>query len=258
VLLVGGSAALATAHGTRIVNLPRMLITRRPATLSGQPAEGPLPLPVSAAVSRPGSAQPRMLFGGGRRAQTPLEQLGRSLRGIGWLSWWTQVILSTVSGVLLLFANSVSNRPTAFTLAGRALALAGLGAAFVSTLWTVSYTKLAGRLARDPDTTTRQAVASANNIARVGIALNVVGMTLSILGAEAIVGVLAAKALTQTQSAVLGVAASPVQALDVLIMQASVNTIASHFAALVACLRLRGAATACADADADASADATS
>ena len=61
--------------------------------------------------------------------------------------------------------------------------------------------------------------------------------------------VAAAKALTMTQSAAIGVVASPVQALDMLIVQANTNIILSHFFSLVGCLRLRGAVKACQEAD---------
>jgi hypothetical protein len=51
-----------------------------------------------------------------------------------------------------------------------------------------------------------------------------------------------------SQSAALGVAASPVQALDMLIVQANTNIIFSHFVSLAACMRMRAAAKACDDA----------
>ena len=55
----------------------------------------------------------------------------------------------------------------------------------------------------------------------------------------------AAKALTMSQSAALGVAASPVQALDMLIVQANTNIILSHFVGLLGGMRVKGAASKC-------------
>ena len=77
-------------------------------------------------------------------------------------------------------------------------------------------------------------------------------LSLCLLGGEAIVGTLAAKALTQSSalSAAGAVGASPVQALDVLVVQANTNTIACHFVSLVCNMRLRGNAQACAAAGA--------
>ena len=58
-----------------------------------------------------------------------LTRLKARLWSVGWLSWWVQIILSTISGVLLLFANSVSQPLNAATITGRLLALGGLTAA---------------------------------------------------------------------------------------------------------------------------------
>lgn len=48
-----------------------------------------------------------------------------------------------------------------------------------------------------------------------------------------------------SQSAALGVAASPVQALDMLIVQANTNIILSHFVGLLGGMRVKGAASKC-------------
>ena len=115
-----------------------------------------------------------------------LVKMRSRLWGVGWLAWWSQVILSSVSGVLLLFANSVSHTGNAATLAGRLLALAGLAAAFVSTFWSWGYTRLSLRLERR-STPAADAAAKALRALRIGRAINLLGMGLSILGAEAIV-----------------------------------------------------------------------
>jgi len=189
---------------------------------------------------------PLMLWG----MTEPVPKLRSALLTIGWFSWWSQAILSTVSGVLLLFANSVTTRPSTLTVVGRALTLAGLAAAIASTLWTVAYGKLARKLGRESPPSAADAAESAGSIAAVGLTLNIVGMVLCLLGAETIVGTLAAKALTQSASAAGagGFVPSPVQALDVLIVQANTNTIFAHFISLCANLRLNGAAEKCAKA----------
>ena len=231
---------------------------------SGKPTVATAPLPSGLLVgTRRRSSHPTRsgcgvlmgLFGGA--PDEPVFRLRAALRGIGWFSWWAQLILSTVSGVLLLFANSVTSVPSAITLAGRLFALGGLGAALASTLWTAGYARLATRLGGDGEpTSAAKAAERALGIVKVGIGLNTLGMVLCLVGAEAIVGTLAAKALTQSTTATtatLGViAAGPaVQALDILIVQANTNLIFSHFISLCAGLRLRGAADACA-ASADA------
>lgn len=233
-LLLAASLAGSDAYTVRPLRSPRLA----PALSVGRaPAASPTAPRAPAAALLFGRAQP----------EEPVALLSSRLVAVGWFSWWAQAILSTVAGVLLLFANSVTNAPTAITLVGRALALGGLAAALASTIWTVRYSRLArsfGRKAVPPG----QAAGDAASAVKVGVALNVVGMTLCLLAAEAIVGTLAAKALTQSGTAALGAVANPVQALDVLIVQANTNTIAAHFVSLVANMRLRGAATSCAAA----------
>ena len=124
-----------------------------------------------------------------------------------------------------------------------------LACAIGSTLWTLSYARLGRRLGRKPETKPSDAASSAMGIVKFGVTLNMIGMALCILSAFAITGTLAAKALTMSQAATLGVAASPVQAIDVLIVQANTNTLAAHAARSVAsCASAR--AEICADAKA--------
>ena len=177
-------------------------------------------------------------------AEPRVKRLRDRLWSVGWASWWTQTILSVVSGVLLLFANSVMQRPSPALVGGLVLALTGLGTAFCSIFWTWGFTRVSVRLGRQP-VTPSEAAKRARGSLRKGMLLNLVGMGASLLGTYTIVGTLAAKALTQS-AAVVG-AAAPVQALDLLIVQANTNTLAAHFVGLCASLRLLRAASACED-----------
>jgi len=183
-----------------------------------------------------------MLFGSNDAKLGPMEALRSKIDGVSYFSWWAQIILSTVSGVLLLFANSVSLRMGTAVLAARTLAVGGLGFSFASTLWTWRYRQLATKLVLEPETSAVTAAKSVLSIAKIGVVLNLIGMGLSLIGAEAIVGTLAAKALTQSQAATLGVASSAVQPLDMLIVQANTNIVLAHFASLLAGLQLKGEA----------------
>ena len=210
--------------------------------------------PAVAASTVVRSSPTSMLLGRlfGAAPDEPIFRLRTSLRTLGWLSWWVQLSLSTVSGVLLLFANSVTTVPSAITLIGRLFALGGLAAAIASALWTFSYRNLANSLGSDrAPTPAGKAAEKAAGLVRVGIALNVIGTALCLVGAEAIVGSLAAKALTQSTTATAGVfgtvaAAPAVQPLDILIVQANTNLVFSHFLSLCVGMRLRGAAESCA------------
>jgi hypothetical protein len=76
---------------------------------------------------------------------------------------------------------------------------------------------------------------------RNGILINILGMGAALLGMQATVGLLVAKALTSSAAPFLqGPTAgySPVLALDVFLVQASSNTVLSHFLGLVFSLEL--------------------
>ncbi|KAL3931938.1 MAG: hypothetical protein SGPRY_000911 [Prymnesium sp.] len=90
----------------------------------------------------------------------------------------------------------VSHPLNAATLAARVLALAGLAVAFISVFWSWGYTRLSQKLER-LSTPAAEAAAKATSTLRMGRIINLLGMGLSIMGAEAIVGTLAAKTLTQ-------------------------------------------------------------
>ncbi len=85
----------------------------------------------------------------------------------------------------------------------------------------------------------------------IGVTLNLLGMLVTLIGAEQIVGLLAAKVLTMQGITPFqasfglglgggsgGLGAQSVQPLDVLIVQANTNTLLSHFLSLVGCLVL--------------------
>ena len=117
---------------------------------------------------------------------------------VGFASVWVQGVLTTVSGVLL-FCSSCAQRASLPLLAGLVLALAGLAAACASSLWAWGYTRLSLRLGRGEAPSSADAARRATGRARLGLAVNLAGLTASLLGAEAIVGTLAAKSFTQAR-----------------------------------------------------------
>jgi hypothetical protein len=119
--------------------------------------------------------------------------------------------------------------------------LPGLGIAIssVSVVWTWGQRRLARRFLRGGGATSR--VAAANLLRRtvaVGTGLNLAGLLASVLGAQVIVGTLAAKSMQVFVGGFAGgglVGGQTLQPLDVLIVQANPNVLSSHFVSL-ACL----------------------
>ncbi|KAG7365451.1 DUF3611 domain containing protein [Nitzschia inconspicua] len=181
-----------------------------------------------------------------------VEAVSLRIRRISWLSWWSQVILTTVASITLLFTRNVMNAETAMTAASAAfnrsllpnyfLAGSSISLGFISIFWTWATRRLSRRLLRKP-TTRIQAANMIRKDIHVGTILNLLGMAFALLGAEQIVGGLAIKVLTTTTSATPAVyqgaqAVSLLQPLDILVVQANTNTLFSHFCSLIAFLWL--------------------
>ena len=181
-----------------------------------------------------------------------IETTAYTLRRTSWFSWWSQVILTTISAVILLFARSVglaaieasSPGGAARNQASASFFIGGVGIAisFASIFWTWGGARLSNRLLRGK--TGR--IASANLLRRaitVASALNLTGMLVTLLGTFVIIGSLATKVLTAGGLSPFGamaaggigggsVALQTVQPLDILIVQANANTLLSHFVSL--------------------------
>ena len=171
-----------------------------------------------------------------------IESAAISLRRFNWVSWWSQVILTVVSAVTLLFAKSVLKAGADKSSVTGGFFFAGSGITFscLSIIWTWGGARLSKRLRR----TAYSRIKAANMIRRtitIGAIFNLLGMFVTLIGAQQIVGLLASKLLTMQGVAPFGMSAAAVstqtlQPLDILIVQANTNTLLSHFISLVCCL----------------------
>ncbi|CAN6544376.1 unnamed protein product [Malus baccata var. baccata] len=168
-----------------------------------------------------------------------LESTARYFKRLGSLGFWGQLVSTVVAAVILSFSvvitGKVSSPPTFYATAG------GIVAGFISVFWSFGYIRLSDKLRRtasDPAKAPPRAdvIKSLKN----GIILNLLGMGAAVLGMQATVGLLVAKALTTSANPYQGLTPgySPVLALDVFLVQASANTILSHFLGLVFSLEL--------------------
>lgn len=162
-----------------------------------------------------------------------------SLKVGGNFGLWVQLILGVVSSVTLLVAspNLGSQDTSQATGVGVFFALGGIIALGVSIYFCFRYTRISRRLAT-ADTGSRPSRAVILRQLRIGLIVNLVGLLLTILGAQAIVGIVLIKSLTQPQ---LVIGAKPqefVNSIDLLIIQANVNIIAAHFAGILSSLWL--------------------
>ena len=176
-----------------------------------------------------------------------LQRVALTLRTIGRISFWLQAVLGVISGFILIFAtfsSSVGRQGTQGNAQGTGFgiffAICGLVTLGVGAYFAFRYTRLAKQLL-ESNAAGRPSKADTLQIIRLGLIVNLVGMLLTIVGAQAIVGSILAKSLSQPQGA-LGLGTIDlnrfVQPLDLFVVQANTNTIAAHFVGIAASLWL--------------------
>ncbi|KFK40004.1 hypothetical protein AALP_AA3G317600 [Arabis alpina] len=169
-----------------------------------------------------------------------LEKTSRSFKRLGSIGFWGQLVSTVVAAVILAFSVVVTGKPT--SPATFYATASGIAASFVSVFWSFGYIRLSERLRRTAgDPAKAPPRADVVKGLRSGIMVNLLGMGAALLGMQATVGFLVAKALTTSANPFYqGVSQgySPVLALDVFLVQASANTLLSHFLGLVCSLEL--------------------
>ncbi|CAM9327147.1 unnamed protein product [Chrysoparadoxa australica] len=190
-----------------------------------------------------------------RALQVKLRKSSSMFRKVCWISWWGQMILSTVSATILLFSNALTERSMRGNIFGNGILMAGagIGMSGLSIFWTWGNIVQARRWSsRRKPVEPEAARSKIRRSLRLGVWINMIGMLLALIGAEQIVGTLVAKVLYSQGFApasgqfVSGAAAAEFsalqfRALDVFVVQANTNAILSHFSSLVGNLFLLSA-----------------
>jgi len=168
-------------------------------------------------------------------------QLARIFRFTGWISLGLQVTFGVISGAAILF--SVSGGRTAGEVAapgtgiGIFLAVCGVLVTFISSFLAFRYTRIAKRL-EDPNPKLRPSRTNTIKVLKIGLVASLVGMTLTLLGAEITGGQLLLKALTQPTALAVYDPGKIIRPLDVFVVQANINVIAAHFVGILTSLWL--------------------
>ena len=171
-----------------------------------------------------------------------LQQIAVAFRLAGWASFWIQLVLGVVSTLVLLFASfsrEVSPGNSLGTGLGIVLAVSGVVTLGLGVYLAFRYTRISKRL-QSSNTNMRPRKADTIQVLRLGLIINLVGMLLTILGAQAIAGILLLRSLSLPQGvgAALYNPQQIIRPLDIFVVQANTNTVAAHFAGLIATLFL--------------------
>ncbi len=165
---------------------------------------------------------------------------------VGWIGFWAQVVLGVVAGAIflfvLLFTSSEGNgnaQGSDGTIPGVFLAILGLLLLGLSIFWSFRYTRLARQLATT-DSSKRPKKADTIQLLRRGLYVNLIGMGVSLLGAEAITGILFFKSLKSQTAGFMNPQRinDLIEPLDIYVVLANTHTIVAHFIGLVASLLL--------------------
>jgi hypothetical protein len=170
-----------------------------------------------------------------------LQQIARTFRRTGWVSFWAQLVLTVVSTVILLFAGLLPRGPNSVSPAtGSGVIVTVLGILVLGYnmyLALFRYIPIGRKLEGNPATRPRKS--DTIQIIRQGLYASSAGIFISLIGAQATVGLLAAKAFSQGVGGFVNTDPSKfIQPLDILVVQASVNVILAQFVAIAAALWL--------------------
>lgn len=176
-------------------------------------------------------------------ASSSLYQIAKTFRLTGWISFWSQLVLTIVSSVILLFAFFVAQTPeesgtSPTTGIGVVVTIFGIFVLLFNMYWAIfRYVPIGRRLGGDP--ARRPKKSDTFQVLRTGLFASLIGILLSLLGTQATVGLLAVKAFGQGIGGFVNTDPNRfIQPLDILVVQASVNVILAQFFGLVAALWL--------------------
>lgn len=178
-----------------------------------------------------------------------VQRVALAFRRTGWISFWAQLVPGVISAGSLIFASfglaagattttpGVPSPTSTETGTGAFFSMLGLLALAASVFWAFRYARL-GRRLQTADTRVRPKRGEAFQLLRVGLMINLAGMLLTFLGAQAIIGSLVIKASAQGFAIFSGSAARFVNPLDMLLVLATTNINMAHFIGIVASLWL--------------------
>ena len=156
-------------------------------------------------------------------------KLGTALRKIGWISFYAQLVLSTVSGVILLFSSGITSSGALSVNPLDACTLVGVAGGLITSFLSWGWIRAGRRLAFLQDVKLQTVLATI----LAGTNLNLASMGATIIGLQATVGSLVGKTLSAAAGGYYGPRAPPPVAFDVFSVQACANVIMAHFVGLV-------------------------
>jgi hypothetical protein len=169
-----------------------------------------------------------------------IRRIAANFRLAGWISLWAQAVIAFVAGGLF-FIYRLEPGISAGEAGASLLTAIGILAALVSAFWGFRYTLL-GRQLRSSNPDLRPKPKDAARAIRIGLIISLVGMLITILGMQSIVGPLLLRGLRQVPAQTFGAVADTsafINAADITAVCSATNTIFAHFIGLCCSLWLQ-------------------
>lgn len=168
-----------------------------------------------------------------------IRRISSNFRLGGWISLWTQVVIGVIAS-LLFFVNALEPNKGLSNAAADLFQALGVLFVFVSAFWGFRYVQL-GRRLRSSNPDIRPKPKDAVKAVRIGLAISMVGLLLTIIGAEAMVATLWLRALRQvaTFGGIAQDSSAFINAADIAVVFSVINTTFAHFLGLCASLWLQ-------------------
>lgn len=156
-------------------------------------------------------------------------------------SFWIQLFLGAVSGIVLLFAMLGRNMSEQTNNAGIGfgvfLAIIGLLLLCFRIFWDFRY-RLLGRLLHAENSQVYPSKEHITHTLRIGLVSSLVGVLIAFIASEETVAVVLAKTLSQPQAMAAYAPENVIRSLDIFVTMANVNLIGAHFFGAVTSLGL--------------------
>lgn len=168
-----------------------------------------------------------------RSDRLSIQKIAEQFKLLGWISFWGQILLAVIAGVMVIVAVTVEQSGSA-GLSGVPFTFGGLIALFISAYWSFRYTRLSRQLRVD-DSRLRPSRAETINLLRRGLMTTLVGLILIVIGSEAVSGVLFTKSLNSGIGLMGFANADPsryIQPVDVFVVLANTHIVTAHVISL--------------------------
>lgn len=157
------------------------------------------------------------------------------------VSFWIQLFLGGVSGIVLVFAmlgrNMSEQTNSAGIGFGIVLAILGLLLLCFRIFWDFRY-RLLGRLLHAENSQVYPSKEHITHTLRIGLVSSLVGVLIAFVASEETVAVVLAKTLGQPQAVAAYAPENVIRSLDIFVTMANVNLIGAHFFGAVTSLGL--------------------